>query len=144
MKKLKILFLLSFALIAIAANSQNTQSYSKVTMVQYGEYDDQTEQWDWIKSVDIDLTITLSKTNVYINDQAHTHLKCFGDSNESDGYNKEGDYYKMSVWDAYDEKGKKCWFGMIYYKAKKLVVYTITYGKIGFRYYSWDNDINYD
>jgi len=130
MKKIKLLLLAVFSLLTFSGFAQ---SYDKTSMIETGYWNG--ENWDWRNPKEIDLKITLYKGKVYIEDAANTTISIYGESKSTRGYNDDGDPYTSMIWDAFDEKDRKCKFMMSIFESKALIMYVVMYDKIAFRYY---------
>jgi len=119
------------------------QRQERVQMLQTGFIDTRTGEITWSKAVDVDLVITLDGSDIYIDDQANTHIRTYGKSTEYKGRNDDGDYFTRHTWSAYDEKGRSCNFIMMYFKDKGLSVYAVMYNNVAFRYYIQKNLSNF-
>ena len=91
--------------------------------------------WDWDKLAKPNLTITLSGYDIYINDEADTHITTYEDIGEEKGIDKSGETYTSHTWNAYDEKNRRCRFIMQFYKNLTYDIYYIMYNDVCFRYY---------
>ena len=125
MKKFIILITL-----VILSSSAFSQSYSNVYMMESGTWNTYSETWMWDDAKNVDLTFTLSKTYVKINDRAHTYLSIVEVDKEVDD-----DDVKSTSWICRDEKNRRCIFTMMGFKEKKMIVYSIMYNDMAFRYY---------
>ena len=130
MKKTLILFV--FTILGICVNAQKLY---KVSNIQGGVYNKYQKKWDWGKTEEVDLTITLFGNNIYVNDEAQTHITTYEDLGEKISYDDDGDKYRMHTWRAVDEKQRRCLFTMVFYMTIDLEVYTVIYSDFGFRYY---------
>lgn len=127
---MKKLFIIAFLMVSFSAFSQ---SRYEVFNLETGFWSG--KKWDWQTPVPISLTITLSGSNIYISDNADTHIVTYNYEGETQGVDADGDSYTSSKWDAYDEKGKKCVFVMQFYKQLNYNIYYIMYSDVCFRYY---------
>jgi len=130
MKKTILLLLLT-----IGSIIANAQSIHRVTHLQPGVYNETTKSWKWGKTEEVTLKITLNGNNVYVNDEAQTHITTYEDLGEKKGIDDEGDSYTLHTWKAVDEKQRKCLFLMTFYKNISFEVYSVIYSDFGFRYY---------
>lgn len=123
----KLIFLILLSILTINVFSQSTSYAYKLEMGTWNIY---SEKWNWQDPIDIDLTFTLSKTYVSINDKAKTYLKIIeADKNQND------DDLMSNSWICNDESGRRCVFTMMGFKKKSLIVYSIMYNDTCFRYY---------
>ena len=120
------------------------QSFDKPYALQVGAYNTYTKKWVWKPSEDIDLTISIKSSTVRINDEAMTTLITFEDLGKGSGVDEDGDAYLTHKWKAYDERGRKCYFIMLFYKQLDLAIYTIAYTDYAFRYYMKRSDRIYE
>lgn len=120
---------LAFSQISIA------QSKAQVEMIQSGTINPRTGDITWSKAIETDLIMTFQGSNIYIDDNANTHIRTYGEREEYNGVNGEGESFTRSTWSAYDERGRSCNFIMMFFKDMNLSVYAIMYNDIAFRYY---------
>ena len=130
MKKTILLLCLLFGSLLTYA-----QKYMNVTHLQPGVYNEYSKTWKWGKTEAIDLQITLSGSDIYVNDKAETHVRTYEDLGSKTSYDEDGDKYTLHTWRAIDEKQRKCLFLMTLFQDLKLEIYTIVYSDYGFRYY---------
>ena len=110
-------------------------------MLQVARYNKTIGTWKWDDPDNVNLPITIENNYVKIHDEYGTKLWTYEDLGEKKAIDDDGDAYTKHVWNAYDEKNKKCRFTMLYYTSGvKLVTYTIQYTDIAFRYYITHNN----
>ena len=126
---------ITFLLAILIAATSFAQKYDKAFQIQIGKYDEYKKTWKWSNPEDVDLQFTLDGNLVRINDEHGTRIWTYEDLGEASGYDDDGDKYKKHTWKAYDEKNRRCNFVMLWYTTVKLVVYTISYSDVAFRYY---------
>jgi hypothetical protein len=124
----KIILAVLFSAITIIGFTQ-TPSYAY--KLETGVWNTYTEKWNWNDAVDIDLTFTLAKTYVKINDQAHTYLSII----EQDGAETDNDRIKSVAWTCNDEKNRRCTFMITLFKETNTITYVVMYNDKCFRYY---------
>lgn len=133
----KALTFLVATLITLSAFTQPTKAY----MLQVARYNKTIGTWKWDDPDNVNLPITIENNYVKIHDEYGTKLWTYEDLGEKKAIDDDGDAYTKHVWNAYDEKNKKCRFTMLYYTSGvKLVTYTIQYSDIAFRYYITHNN----
>lgn len=137
MKHIKLLLVAIFSLLTFSGFSQWTD---KTSLIEVGEWNKYSQQWTWKKQINIDLTITVNNTKIYINDVANTVISVYGESTTTTSYNDEGSSYSSTSWDAFDEKNRKCMLMMTYFKDKNLILYNVMYSSVAFRYYCPQNN----
>jgi hypothetical protein len=93
------------------------------------------KKWEWKDPISINLTLTLVKSDIYISDNANTHIVTYNYEGETPGTDADGDSYTSNKWNAYDEKGRQCFFIMQFYKELKYNIYYVMYSDVCFRYY---------
>lgn len=125
MKKIIILITL-----VVLSSSAFSQTYSNVYMMETGTWNTYSETWRWDDVKNVDLTFTLSKTYVKINDRAHTYLSIVEVDKEVDDND-----VKSTSWICRDENNRRCIFTIMGFKEKKMIVYSIMYNDMAFRYY---------
>lgn len=130
MKKISTL-----AIALLIAITSFSQQFEKVYQLQVGKYNQYSKTWDWQKAESVDLRFNMEGNFVRINDEYGTRIWTYEDLGETGGYDTDGDRYKKHTWKAYDEKNRRCNFVMLWYTTIRLVVYTISYSDIAFRYY---------
>lgn len=110
---------------------------NRVYSMQMAKYNQTTGSWVWGPIKDVDLRFTMESNFLKINDEYGTRIWTYEDLGEKSGYDDDGDPYTVHVWNAYDEKNRKCRFTMLWYTTPrvKIVTYTIQYSDIAFRYY---------
>lgn len=127
----KTFILLVAVLFTLVATAQ-----SKAYMMQVARYSKTIKKWRWDDPSDVNLPITIENNYVKIHDEYGTKLWTYEDLGEKKDYDDDGDAYTKHMWNAYDEKNRKCRFTMLYYTSGvQLVTYTIQYSDIAFRYY---------
>jgi len=130
MKKLTCLLL--GMIITLSSFAQLDRAYS----MQVAKYNQVTGAWTWSQTKDVNLKFTFEGSYIKIHDDYGTRLWTYEDLGETSGYDDDGDSYNKHVWNAYDEKNRKCRFTMLWYtNGIKLVTYTVQYGDYAFRYY---------
>ncbi len=122
MKKILTLLFIVFTLTTFA------QTTADAYRVQIGYWNRYKENFEWNEAIDCDLTFTLAKTYISINDRANTFLRIIS----CEGERKQDNYIKNS-WVCYDEKNRRCIFGMTYYSDGK-ILYSVLYNDICYRY----------
>lgn len=133
----KAFIFLVATLFTICSFGQPTKAY----MLQMAKYNKTMGGWKWNEPDNVDLTITIENNYVKIHDEYGTKLWTYEDLGEKKAIDDDGDAYTKHVWNAYDEKNKKCRFTMLYYTSGvKLVTYTIQYSDVAFRYYITHNN----
>lgn len=128
----KAFTILVAVLLSISAFSQLDRAY----MIQVAKYNESLDTWKWGEAQKVNLKFTMQTNHIKINDDYGTQIWTYEDLGQKSGYDDDGDAYKKHVWNAYDEKNRKCRFTMLWYTdGVKLVTYTIQYSDIAFRYY---------
>ena len=136
----KFLLVIFFCFATIGVTAQRQE---RVQMLQTGVIDARTRDITWSKAIEVDLVITLDGSDIYIDDQANTHIRTYGKSSEYKGRNDDGDYFTRHTWSAYDEKGRSCNFIMVFFRDTGLNVYAVLYNNMAFRYYMHKNLSNF-
>jgi 3-dehydroquinate synthetase len=103
--------------------------------MQAGFYSNETKKWNWGVTNESELIIKVYDNDIYIDDKAETHIKTYKSLGKKTGYDEDGDEYVLYSWMATDEKNKKCKFSMILYRELGLIIYSVIYSDLGFRYY---------
>ena len=130
MKKISTL-----AIAFLIALTSFSQPFERVYQLQVGKYNEYSKTWTWEKAESVNLRFNIDGNFVSINDEYGTKIFTYEDLGETGGYDDDGDRYKKRSWKAYDEKNRKCHFVMLWYTTIRLVVYTISYSDVAFRYY---------
>jgi len=129
---MKKTFIFLVAILLSLVSAAQTKAY----MMQVARYSKTTERWKWDDPDQVNLRITIESNFVKIHDEYGTKLWTYEDLGEKRDYDDDGDAYTKHIWNAYDEKNRKCRFTMLYYTSGvSLVTYTIQYNDIAFRYY---------
>lgn len=129
MKNMLTLFLL---MISLSVFGQLDRAY----MLQVATYNSSRDTWIWGEAQTVNLRFTMETNHVKIDDENGTQIWTYEDLGKKSGYDDDGDAYSKHVWNAYDEKNRKCRFTMLWYTSGvKLVTYTIQYSDFAFRYY---------
>ena len=123
----KLILAVLFSAITIIGFGQTTSYAYKL---ETGVWNTYTEKWMWEDLKDIDLTFTLGKTYVKINDQAHTFLSIIEQDSETDN-----EKVKSVSWTCTDEKGRRCSFMITFFKESNTITYVTMYNDKCFRYY---------
>ena len=123
----KLILAVLFSAMSIIGLAQTTSYAYKL---EFGNWNTYTKKWMWEDLKDVDLTFTLGKTYVKINDQAHTFLSII----EQDD-NTDDDKLKSVSWICTDEKNRRCTFMITYHKQDNVITYGIMYNDRCFRYY---------
>jgi hypothetical protein len=118
------------------------QKFDYAYQVQAGYKNGNVWSWDNSKKLDEDITIKLDKSVVTIYNTANTILTTYEDLGEENGYDKDGDKYKTHKWKAIDDKNRTCLFIMTWYNDIKLVVYSVFYNDVAFRFYIRTNSLS--
>jgi hypothetical protein len=126
MKKL-ILLLLFSAITSVGISQSTSYAYKLET----GVWNTYTKKWMWEDLIDIDLTFTLGKTYIKIDDKANTFLSII----EQDGAITDDDKMHYARWTCIDEMNRRCSFSMTYFKESGTNIYNIMYNDKCFRYY---------
>lgn len=124
----KTILAVLFSAITIFGFGQTTSYAHKL---ETGVWNTYTEKWMWQDLIDIDLTFTLGKTYIKINDKAHTFLNIV----EQDGAITDNDNIHSASWTCNDEMNRRCTFMMTYFKESGINTYVIMYNDKCFRYY---------
>jgi len=124
----KLILLLLFSAITSFGISQTTSYAYKL---ETGVWNTYTKKWMWQDLIDIDLTFTLGKTYIKIDDKAHTFLSII----EQDGAITDDDKMNSARWTCIDEMNRRCSFSMTYFKESGTNIYNIMYNDKCFRYY---------
>jgi len=128
----KLLCVLLGLIITLSSYAQLDRAYS----MQVARYNEITAKWVWGAAQDVNLRFTFEGSYIRIHDEYGTRLWTYEDLGETSGYDDDGDSYKKRVWNAFDEKNKRCRFTMLWYtNGIKLVTYTVQYSDYAFRYY---------
>jgi hypothetical protein len=133
----KLLFLLLFV-----SNFAFAQDFEYTYKVQAGTWNKYQEKWDWDPVKDQEIKIKLDGSKVYIYNNANTVITTYEDLGEKSGYDDDNDAYKTHSWLAVDDKRRKCRFVMTWYSDIPLIVYTVIYNDIGFRFYIRNNKLS--
>lgn len=129
MNNILTLFLL---MISLSVFGQLDRAY----MLQVATYNSSRDTWIWGEAQTVNLRFTMETNHVKIDDENGTQIWTYEDLGKKSGYDDDGDAYSKHVWNAYDEKNRKCRFTMLWYTSGvKLVTYTIQYSDFAFRYY---------
>ncbi len=124
--------------------SLTTIGFSQVTSYVYkleiGNWNEYPKKWVWDDIVEVDLTFTLAKTYVSINDKSHTYLKII----EQDGKGTNDEDINTISWICTDEENRRCTFMMSAYKKSNVIIYAIVYMNKCFRYYIKKGDSKID
>lgn len=136
----KLLCLLLGLFITITSFAQLDRAYA----MQVAKYNQTTGSWIWGPAQDVNLRFTMEVNFIKIHDEYGTRLWTYEDLGQSDHYDDDGDPYSKHVWNAYDEKNRKCRFTMLWYTTPrvKIVTYTVQYSDVAFRYYISTNPQN--
>lgn len=137
MKRLLLIVALFVSTISFA---QPKTDYSY--QVQSGRYNTTYKRWDWSVAEEREIAIKLDGTRVIIENNANTILDTYEDLGEDNGKDDEGDRYKVHRWKAYDNKSRKCIFTMLWYDDVPLVVYSVVYNDVAFRFYIRNNKLS--
>jgi hypothetical protein len=124
----KLILLLLFSAITLVGISQSTSYAYKL---ETGVWNTYTKKWMWQDLIDIDLTFTLGKTYIKIDDKANTFLSIV----EQDGAITDDDKMHNARWTCIDEMNRRCSFSMTYFKESGTNIYNIMYNDKCFRYY---------
>jgi hypothetical protein len=124
----KLLLAVLFSAITIIGFSQTTSYAYKL---ETGVWNTYTKKWMWQDLIDIDLTFTLGKTYIKIDDKANTFLSII----EQDGSIIDDDKMHSARWTCSDEMNRRCSFSMTYFKESGTNIYNIMYNDKCFRYY---------
>ena len=129
----KLLFVLLGLFITLSSYAQLDRAY----MLQVAKYNQSTDSWVWGAGQEVDLRFTMENNFIKIHDEYGTKLWTYEDLGQTNHHDDDGDPYSKYVWNAYDEKNRKCRFTMLWYTTPrvKIVTYTIQYSDIAFRYY---------
>lgn len=132
---------LSFLLLALLLTLSSFAQLDRAYMLQVAKYNEIKKEWVWGAAQDINLRFTMETNFIKINDDYGTKLWTYEDLGQSDHYDDDGDPYSKHVWNAYDEKNRKCRFTMLWYTTPRvrIVTYTIQYSDVAFRYYISNN-----
>ena len=132
---------LSFLLLALLLTLSSFAQLDRAYMMQVAKYNEIKKEWVWGATQDINLRFTMETNFIKINDNYGTKLWTYEDLGQSDHYDDDGDPYSKHVWNAYDEKNRKCRFTMLWYTTPRvrIVTYTIQYSDVAFRYYISNN-----
>lgn len=129
---MKRLIVLIFMFVSICSFAQKIEYCYQV---QSGKYDKYSQKWTWSESMKRDIMIKLEGSIIYIYNNANTIITTYDDLGEKYDFDKDGDGFKSHTWKAYDDKSRKCIFAMTWYTELPIVVYSIIYGDMGFRFY---------
>lgn len=133
----KALTLLLATLFTLSSFAQLDKAY----MIQVARYNKYVGTWKWDEPENVNLRFTIETNYIKIHDEYGTKLWTYEDLGTKSAYDDDGDAYSKHVWNAYDEKNRKCRFTMLWYTNRvKLVTYTIQYSDIAFRYYISTNN----
>jgi hypothetical protein len=130
------------AIFLFVSNCLFAQSYSEAFRVQLGTYDKLKSKWEWGKAEDRNIEFKLDGVKVYIYNNANTILTTYEDLGEESKYDEDGDPYKIHKWRATDDQLRKCIFYMVYYKELPIIIYTVMYNDIAFRFYIRNNKLS--
>lgn len=131
MKKLSLLLL--GVIISITSFGQLDRAY----MLQVATYNEVENTWIWNRGQEVNLRFTIENNFIKIHDEYGTRIWTYEDLGQTNHYDDDGDPYSKHVWNAYDEKNRKCKFIMLWYTTSRirLVTYSIQYSDMVFRYY---------
>jgi hypothetical protein len=133
----KLLFLLLF--VSNLAFAQKTEYAYKA---QSGTYDKSEQKWIWDELQESEMSIKLDGAKVYLENKSNTVLTTYEKITTKSGVDDDGDSYKLHTWYAYDDKNRKCKFSMLYYDNIPLVVYSVFYNDVAFRFYIRNNKLS--
>lgn len=129
---MKKLIVLAVMMIMTTASFSQTKLYSY--LLESGDWNAYTEHWEYKKPINVNLTFTIAKTYVSIDDVANTYLTINSYDGEDRGTTSSGVKYYAAVWNCTDEKYRGCKFSMIKYDDGQYLI-TIMYKNYSFRYY---------
>ena len=135
MKKFLLIVALLVSTISFAQPKVD-YSYS----VQSGRYNNTLKKWDWSVAEEREIAIKLN--GAIIENNANTVLDTYEDLGEDVGIDEDGDKYKFHKWKAYDNKNRKCVFIMVWYDDVPLIVYSVVYNDVAFRFYIKNNKLS--
>jgi hypothetical protein len=120
----------TFVLLSLIGSAQK---YDEVYRVQ--SYIKRNDKWEIELDKPVKLEIKLQDNDLYILDEADTHLVCYQYEGKSEGVDDDNDKYISKTWLAYDERGKRCKFSIQTYKNIPLIILYTFYNDVYFRYY---------
>jgi hypothetical protein len=129
MKKLIIL-----AIILLTTTSSFSQSKLYAYLLESGSWNSYTGHWEYKKPIDVNLTFTVTKAFISINDVANTVFAVDSYEGEENGVTTDGVKYVAVRWGCTDEKYRRCKFSMIKYE-DGIYLITVMYNDYSFRYY---------
>jgi hypothetical protein len=135
MKKLLLLLL-------FASNFAFGQKIEYTYQVQAGLWSKSQQKWDWDDVKDEEIMIKLDDKKVIIYNNSNTVITTYQDLGETRGYDNDNDAYKTHSWLAMDDKNRKCRFVMTWYTDLPIIVYTVMYNDVGFRFYMRNNKLS--
>lgn len=110
-----------------------SQSKVNVQYFQLGTWSDYKRTWIWEPLKATDVTITIGKTFISINNKSGTELSVISYEGNTKGRADDGSSYSNSRWYCSDDKGKRCYFSMTAY-SDGIYTYSIMYDDVVFKY----------
>lgn len=129
MKKIIIL-----AIVMLTTSASFSQSKLYAYILESGNWNPSIGHWEYKKPIDVNLTVTVAKTYISINDQAETFISINSYEGEENGTTKDGVKYTAVRWKCTDEKQRTCSFSMIKYE-DGVYLLCVMYNNYSFRYY---------
>jgi hypothetical protein len=130
MKKLIILVIVF--LITTAAFSQTSKWHA--SLMEEGPWNDSTTNWEYKKTISVDVIIIITKEDISFNDKYNTFLTINSNEGEVNGITLDSVKYNAARWSCTDEKLRDCIFSMIKYE-DGVYLLSVMYNDYSFRYY---------